>query len=89
MQGGARQIHEAVACDGFHGGITVNWDQIEGSWKQLMGQARQKWGKLTDDELKQTQGRRDELIGKVQKKYGFARDQAEREVESWSRDVHV
>jgi uncharacterized protein YjbJ (UPF0337 family) len=67
----------------------VNWDQIEGSWKEFKGKARQQWGKLTDDELDQVQGKREELIGKLQKKYGYARDQAEKEVDTWSRDVSM
>jgi uncharacterized protein YjbJ (UPF0337 family) len=67
----------------------MNWDQIEGSWKEFKGKARQKWGKLTDDELDEVSGKRDELIGKLQKKYGYAREEAEREVETWSRDIHI
>jgi uncharacterized protein YjbJ (UPF0337 family) len=56
----------------------VNWDMIEGNWKQFKGQARQQWGKLTDDELDQVEGRREELVGRIQEKYGIARDDAER-----------
>jgi len=62
-------------------GVVMNWDQIQGNWKQLKGKAKQQWGKLTDDELDQLAGRRDELVGKVQERYGYARDQAEREVD--------
>src|SRR5678815_604977 len=53
----------------------MNWDQIEGNWKQFKGRAKQQWGKLTDDELDQLAGRRDELIGKIQERYGYQRDQ--------------
>jgi uncharacterized protein YjbJ (UPF0337 family) len=67
----------------------MNWDQIEGSWKELKGKVRQKWGKLTDDELDQISGKREELVGRLQKKYGYAREDAEKEVEDWSRDVGI
>ncbi|MGH6895228.1 MAG: CsbD family protein [Geminicoccaceae bacterium] len=61
----------------------MNWDRIEGSWKQFKGQAQQQWGKLTDDELDQVEGRREELVGRIQEKYGIARDEAERQVRDW------
>jgi uncharacterized protein YjbJ (UPF0337 family) len=63
----------------------MNWDRIEGQWKELKGQARQRWGKLTDDDLALIDGKRDELIGKVQSRYGKQKDEVEREVEDWSR----
>ena len=65
----------------------MNWDQIEGKWKQLRGKARQQWGVLTDDDLDQIAGKRDELIGKLQQRKGIARAQAEREVREWSESV--
>ena len=46
----------------------MNWDQIEGNWKQFKGEARQQWGKLTDDELEQVKGQREELVGRIQEK---------------------
>jgi uncharacterized protein YjbJ (UPF0337 family) len=52
-------------------------------WKQFKGQARQQWGKLTDDELDQVEGRREELVGCIQEKYGIERDEAERQVRDW------
>lgn len=61
----------------------MNWDQIEGNWKQFRGQARQQWGKLTDDELDQIGGKREELIGRIQERYGIAREEAERQVKDW------
>ena len=61
----------------------MNWDRIEGNWKQFKGRARQQWGKLTDDELEQTRGHRDELIGRIQERYGIERDEAERQVRDW------
>ncbi|MFC4667954.1 CsbD family protein [Seohaeicola nanhaiensis] len=61
----------------------MNWDQVEGNWKQLKGKAQAKWGDITDDEWHSAEGRREELVGIVQEKYGKAKDEAEREVDSW------
>ena len=58
----------------------MNWDRIEGNWKQFKGQAKRKWGELTDDDIDKLEGRRDELIGKIQERKGIARDRAEKEV---------
>ncbi len=65
----------------------MNWDRIEGNWKQWKGKAQQKWGELTDDDCDVIAGKREELIGKVQERKGVARDQAEREVDEWSRSL--
>jgi len=62
----------------------MNWDQIEGNWKQFKGQAQSKWGELTDDEIQQAEGRREELVGKVQERYGIAREEAEKQVDDWA-----
>jgi uncharacterized protein YjbJ (UPF0337 family) len=61
----------------------MNWDQIEGNWKQFSGQAQQQWGKLTNDDLDVVEGRRTELVGKIQERYGVGKDEAERQVDSW------
>ncbi|MBB5753295.1 CsbD family protein [Prosthecomicrobium pneumaticum] len=61
----------------------MNRDTIAGNWKQLKGQARQQWGKLTDDDLDIIEGRREELAGKIQERYGIAKDKAEQEVDAW------
>ncbi|MDP4823013.1 MAG: CsbD family protein [Aestuariivirgaceae bacterium] len=66
----------------------MNWDRIEGRWKQLKGEAKQQWGKLTDDDLDIAEGSRDKLIGRIQERYGCARDEAERQVEAWSSKQH-
>jgi uncharacterized protein YjbJ (UPF0337 family) len=65
----------------------MNWDRVEGSWKQVKGDARQKWGKLTDDDWAVIEGKREELVGRIQKRYGKARDEVEREVDDWARDL--
>ncbi|GLK74229.1 hypothetical protein GCM10017643_43470 [Ancylobacter dichloromethanicus] len=63
----------------------MNWDRIEGNWKQVKGQVRQQWGKLTDDDLDRLHGKREELEGVLQERYGLAKDEANRQVDEWSR----
>lgn len=65
----------------------MNWDQIEGKWKQMKGKAQEQWGRLTDDELDVAAGRRDVLVGKVQEKYGLAKAEAERQIDDWSKTL--
>jgi uncharacterized protein YjbJ (UPF0337 family) len=65
----------------------MNWEQIKGNWNQMKGQAKQKWANLTDDDLTYVEGRRDELIGRLQQRYGYAKEQAEREVSDWERGL--
>lgn len=57
----------------------MNKDIMEGNWKQLKGKVRENWGKLTDDEVDQIGGRKDNFVGKIQEKYGMNRDEAEKE----------
>ncbi len=61
----------------------MNWEQIEGNWKQFTGQAKTKWGKLTDDDMTVIAGKRDQLAGKLQERYGYAKDNAEKEVDDF------
>ena len=65
----------------------MNWDQMKGNWNQFKGQVKQRWGNLTDDDLTRIEGKRDELIGCLQQRYGFARDRAEQEVSNWERSA--
>jgi uncharacterized protein YjbJ (UPF0337 family) len=58
----------------------MNWDIVEGNWKQFKGNVKAQWGKLTDDQLDVIAGRRVELAGKIQEAYGITTDQAERQV---------
>lgn len=66
----------------------MNRDIIQGNWSQLKGQVQQHWGKLTGDELDRVEGRRKELVGLVQERYGYAREQAEQEVDSFLKTLH-
>jgi len=61
----------------------MNWEQLAGSWKELQGKLREKWGKLTDDDLTVVQGKRDQLAGALQRRYGLAKDQAEKELDQF------
>ena len=63
----------------------MNWDRIEGNWKQFKGKAKEQWGKLTDDDLDVVAGKRDQLVGRVQERYGIAKDAAEKEIDEWTR----
>lgn len=62
----------------------MNWDSIEGNWKQLTGQVKTQWGKLTGDDLREIAGRRDQLAGKIQERYGIEKEEAERQLKDWS-----
>lgn len=65
----------------------MNEDTVKGKWKQLKGQAKKTWGKLTDDDLDIAEGNRDYLVGRVQERYGIAKDEAERQVKDFERDI--
>jgi len=61
----------------------MNWDIVAGNWKQLSGSIKQKWGQLTDDELARINGQREQLEGMLQAKYGYTKEQAQKEVNDW------
>jgi uncharacterized protein YjbJ (UPF0337 family) len=65
----------------------MNWDVLKGQWKQMIGKVKSKWGKLTDDDLTTISGKKDEFVGKLQERYGYKKDQAEREVDDFLRSV--
>lgn len=60
------------------------WDRIAGSWKQVSGHARTQWGKLTDDDMQQIKGQRDVLVGKLQERYGYAKEEADKQAANWA-----
>lgn len=63
----------------------MNWDRIEGNWKQLKGKAREQWGRLTDDDFDVVAGKRDQLAGKIQERYGISRDEANKQISLWEQ----
>jgi uncharacterized protein YjbJ (UPF0337 family) len=65
----------------------MNWDQIQGKWKQVKGTARQKFAKLTDDDLEFIAGNREHFAGRLQERYGIAKEEAERQLEEWQKTV--
>ncbi len=67
----------------------MNWDQIEGQWTQFRGHVKEKWGRLTDDELDVIAGNRDKLVGKLQEKHGLSKEEAERQLEDWQKYVRI
>ena len=67
----------------------MNWDQVKGKWKQVKGKVKEKWGKLTDDDLTTVAGKRDQLAGKLQERYGFGKEQAEKELDEFARTLNA
>lgn len=63
----------------------MDWDRVEGNWKQLTGKVKEKWGDLTDDDLTSINGKRDQLEGKLQERYGYAKDKARDEVDEFMK----
>lgn len=63
----------------------MNWDRIEGQWSQVKGKAREQWGKLTDDDVDVIAGKRDQLAGKIQERYGIHKEEAMHQVNTWLR----
>lgn len=62
----------------------MNWDQVKGQWNQMKGSVRKQWGKLTDDDLNVIAGERERLVGKIQERYGIAKEEAERQIANWN-----
>jgi len=63
----------------------MNWDRIQGNWKQLKGSVREQWAKLTDDQLEAIAGQRDRLVGKIQETYGITKEETEKQVAAWQK----
>jgi uncharacterized protein YjbJ (UPF0337 family) len=67
----------------------MDWNRIEGDWKRLKGTAKEQWGRLTDDDLAAINGRREQLEGKLQERYGYAKDRIKREIDNWASEVRT
>ena len=65
----------------------MNRDQVEGNWKQMTGKAREKWGKLTDSDWQMVAGKKDQLVGRIQERYGIAKDEADRQADEWATSL--
>lgn len=61
----------------------MNSEELKGKWNQLQGETRKQWGKLTDDDVAEVKGERDKLVGKIQERYGIAKEEAEKQVDDW------
>jgi len=61
----------------------MNWNQVEGNWNQMKGKVKQQWGRLTDDDLDRIHGKREQLVGRIEKSYGIAREEAEKQIKDW------
>ena len=62
----------------------MNSDQMQGEWKQIKGSVKERWGKLTDDDIDVINGKHDQLVGKIQERYGIAREMAQKQVDEWN-----
>ena len=67
----------------------MTWDQVEGKWKQAAGKVKEKWGKLTDSDLEVIRGRRDQLIGKIQERYGIAKEEAQKQADEFTKTLYL
>jgi uncharacterized protein YjbJ (UPF0337 family) len=65
----------------------MDWNRVEGDWKRMKGKVKEQWGRLTDDDITAIGGRRDQLEGKIQERYGYAKDQVRKEIEDWYRST--
>ncbi|QGM81185.1 CsbD family protein [Otariodibacter oris] len=65
----------------------MNWDIVEGKWKQVTGYLKEQWGDLTNDEIKELDGKKDQLIGKIQAKYGITKEEAEKQVDEFAKKI--
>ncbi|MBY0530594.1 MAG: CsbD family protein [Xanthobacteraceae bacterium] len=66
----------------------MNWDRVEGNWTQFKGKVQEQWGNLTNDDLDKIEGNRKQLVGRIQERYGLAKDQAEKDIDTWLNKLH-
>jgi uncharacterized protein YjbJ (UPF0337 family) len=76
-----RQLAFAMQCRKER---IMNWDRVEGNWKQFTGKVKEQWGKLTEDDIAVIGGKQEQLIGRIQERYGVAKDEAEKQVKTWA-----
>lgn len=65
----------------------MNWDIIKGNWKQYQGKARENWGELTDDDVAKAEGNREQLVGRIQERYGITKDEADKQIKEWEAQL--
>lgn len=78
----------STAAHAEEGKVIPSWDRVKGNWNKYAGQVRQQWGKLTDDDITVINGQRQELVGRLQIRYGLAKEEAEKQVEQWEKTVN-
>jgi uncharacterized protein YjbJ (UPF0337 family) len=84
VAGGTDEVSDRYVPDTpFDLEVMMDWNRVEGNWKQVKGKVKEKWGKLTDDDLNVINGRRDQLEGKIQERYGVAKDQIRKDINDW------
>jgi uncharacterized protein YjbJ (UPF0337 family) len=79
----ALSAHRATAAPAAKKESHMNWDRVQGNWKQLTGKVKEQWGKLTEDDITVINGKQDQLVGRIQERYGIAKDEAQRQVDGW------
>jgi uncharacterized protein YjbJ (UPF0337 family) len=80
---GALSAHHATVAQRQRKESAMNWDRVEGNWKQVTGKVKEQWGKLTEDDITVINGKQDQLVGRIQERYGIAKDEAQRQVDTW------
>ena len=80
---GALSAHRATVALRHRKERAMNWDRVQGNWKQLTGKVKEQWGKLTEDDITVINGKQDQLVGRIQERYGVAKDEAQHQVDSW------
>jgi uncharacterized protein YjbJ (UPF0337 family) len=78
-----REAHRAKTSEDM-----MDWNRVEGNWKQVKGKVKEKWGQLTDDDLDRVNGKRDQLEGKIQERYGIAKDMVRKDIDDWLKSQH-
>jgi uncharacterized protein YjbJ (UPF0337 family) len=88
LAAGTSSEPDGFPSDRSFGGTTMDWNRVEGNWKQTKGKIKEKWGQLTDDDLTQINGKREQLEGKIQERYGVAKDKVRKDIDDWLKTMH-